>query len=331
MPVYRCNSCGLVAEEIALSAGTKIACKKCGAAVTLFATVFYVEKLVERYLAISRELEVLRSQDNEEEEQGTPLATMESFRRDQINNTTLLATPEQHQPLREWFTTRKVKTCFDYSQVDTTGFFDEAAVIIGERYWLLNKVIEQIRHAYRQDWSWLNIDLRNYASEGKQIIKDSFRQLYSYTLFSRFTYKKQDDVVGLGIQPAKQIRKFFMGGWLEWWAFMRLAEICLERAAQFSAAHSAQLEFQNEESREIDVIFLVKNSLPIIVECKSGEFRQELEKCSKLRQRLGLDKSQFIICNPDLTNEEVTALTTMYDLTFVNLHTFPIHMNLLIR
>ena len=54
MSIYRCNKCGFVSEEATTSIGTKMPCARCGTDATVFGTVFYVEKLVERYFSALR-------------------------------------------------------------------------------------------------------------------------------------------------------------------------------------------------------------------------------------------------------------------------------------
>ena len=56
MAIYRCNACGFVSEDAVNPVGSKIACGRCGGACTVYGTVFYVEKLVERYFAARGEL-----------------------------------------------------------------------------------------------------------------------------------------------------------------------------------------------------------------------------------------------------------------------------------
>ena len=64
MPLYRCNACGYVAEEANTPAGKSMPCARCAKPVTVFGTVFYVEKLLERYTTIWRELQALRAADD---------------------------------------------------------------------------------------------------------------------------------------------------------------------------------------------------------------------------------------------------------------------------
>ncbi len=69
---------------------------------------------------------------------------------------------------------------------------------------------------------------------------------------------------------------------------------------------------------------------PICIECKSGEFRGDIEKYLRLKRRLGVDRSHFIICATDLSDEQAAGLNAMYELTFVNLNRLRTHLQLLI-
>src|SRR5690349_20699298 len=166
MPIYRCPACGFVAEDSA-APGSKLPCGKCGAPSTLFATPFYVQKLVERYQASRRELDALKLAVASTDEEESPPPTEHqpsagSLRLDELNNTDLLATETQHQPLHDWFRARQIAATFTLDAVDTTGFFDEAAREIGDGYDLLEGLLEQIRFAYRKEYSWLNADLSKH-------------------------------------------------------------------------------------------------------------------------------------------------------------------------
>ena len=62
----------------------------------------------------------------------------------------------------------------------------------------------------------------------------------------------------------------------------------------------------------------------------TGEYRGDIGKYTKLRQRLGLDRTQFILCNPDLPDDQLAGLGKMYELTFVNLRTLRAHLQSLL-
>ncbi|GJQ57044.1 MAG: hypothetical protein HKUEN07_36130 [Rhodocyclaceae bacterium] len=94
----------------------------------------------------------------------------------------------------------------------------------------------------------------------------------------------------------------------------------------FSAARGVKVVFPNEDLHELDVVCLPAGQEPVCIECKSGEFRQDIDKYVRLRKRLKLDKSRFILCAADLTDEQAAGLSAMYDLSFVNLQSLAPHL-----
>jgi hypothetical protein len=213
MGIYRCNQCGFVSEDGVSAVGTKVPCAKCGAASTVYGTVFYVEKLVERYFAALRELAALKEAEVPAEPAGAPVAepserplTGDAF------NTDALATAAQHQPLQTWLATRQIQASFDFRAVDTTGFFDEAAKAIGDGYELFAELIERVRSAYRKSFSGLNLELGGLSQKDAQAVNGLCRKLHSYTFFSRYVYQKPEKIVRLNLQQAPAVRSFFEGG-----------------------------------------------------------------------------------------------------------------------
>ena len=103
--------------------------------------------------------------------------------KDDLHSTSVLATAAQHKPLQEWFASKQIKANFDFSLVDTTGFFDEAAKCIGDQYGMLSGPIEQVRYAYRRNFGWVNLDLSKKDPQDEKAINAFFRGLYSNTFF----------------------------------------------------------------------------------------------------------------------------------------------------
>ena len=341
MPIYRCNQCGFISEEATAPIGTQMPCARCGTASTVFGTVFYVEKLLERYFAAMREVKAL--QQAEEAPNTTDTETAEQANQDSaqsdapsalqdvnLHNTKLLATAEQHAPLRDWFAAHQIEARFDYALADTSGFFDDAARMVGANYALYGELMDRVRYAYRKSHSWVNLELAQLAQKDAQAINALCRQLYSHTFFARYHYQKPEKIVRLTLQTAPAVRQFFDGGWLEWYAFMALIDHLQQRGQNFSCARGVKVVFPNEDLHELDVLCLPAGQAPICIECKSGEFRRDIDKYLRLRKRLGLDKSRFILCAADLTEEQAAGLSAMYDLSFVNLQTLGAHLQRLV-
>lgn len=336
MPIYRCNQCSFVSEDATTPVGTRVACGRCGTPSMVYGTVFYVEKLVERYFSALREVAALQQPDKQgpdadsapgalavAEQPTSPADTLAGI---DPNNTTLLATAEQHAPLLSWFAARQIEARFDYAQVDTSGFFDDAARMLGEGYALYGELIDRVRFAYRKSHGWINLELGNVSQKDAQAINTLCRQLYSHTFFARYHYQKPEKVVRLTLQTAPGVRQFFDGGWLEWYAFMELLTQLRQSGQAASCARGVKVVFPNEDLHELDVVALPHGQAPICIECKSGEFRRDIDKYLRLRKRLGIDRNRFIICATDLSDEQAAGLTTMYELTFVNLGSLRRHL-----
>ncbi len=339
MPIYRCNDCSFVSEEAVAPIGSKLPCARCGTASTVYGTVFYVEKLVERYFSALREIKTLQEADSAPDApptvqavqaaQGTPAAAapVRPLSPDvDMHNTAQLATAEQHAPLQAWFAARQIEVRFDHALVDTSGFFDDAARMIGEGYALFGELMDRVRYAYRQSHSGVNLELANLSQKDTQAITSLCRQLYSHTFFARYQYQKPEKIVRLTLQTAPVVRQFFEGGWLEWYAFIEQITQAAKRGHGFSCARGVKVVFPNEDLHELDVVCLPNGQPPVIIECKSGEFRRDIDKYLRLRKRLGLERSRFIICAADLSEEQASGLSAMYELTFVNLQTLAPHL-----
>ena len=350
MPIYRCNQCKFVSEDAITPVGARVPCGRCGTPSMVYGTVFYVEKLVERYFSALREVAALQQPDKLPEQTpanapgsadsplnapsvlntatastavGTTLANIDP------HNTTLLATAEQHAPLQAWFSSRQIDARFDYSQVDTSGFFDDAARMLGDGHALYAELIDRVRYAYRKSHGWVNLELANLSQKDAQAINTLCRQLYSHTFFARYQYQKPEKIIRLTLQTAPAVRQFFDGAWLEWYAFMEVLERLRSSAQTASCARGVKVVFPNEDLHELDVVVLPQGEAPICIECKSGEFRRDIDKYLRLRKRLGLERSRFILCAADLTDDQAAGLSTMYELTFVNLGSLGRHLQTL--
>ncbi len=76
-----------------------------------------------------------------------------------LHNTSALSTDVQHRPIEDWFAARKIAAAFDHKAIDTSGFFDEAALEIGRNFDFLKPLIDQIRFAQGRGFTQLNLTL----------------------------------------------------------------------------------------------------------------------------------------------------------------------------
>jgi len=69
---------------------------------------------------------------------------------------------------------------------------------------------------------------------------------------------------------------------------------------------------------ELDLFLLTEKGVSICIECKTGEFRHDIDKYLSLRKQLNIEKKYFVICVFGLSQEQTQGMTSMYELTFVN-------------
>lgn len=171
MGIYRCNKCGHLAEHAWQPHMAEVACPKCQAPNKVYDTLFFVQKLLERYFAVNRELRALKAQEQEtpedknqssqqtEQEQNNLLVGVN------LAATDVLATQEQHEPLKQWFIKQNIVPTFDFSAVDMSGYFDEAASEIGGKYHITKDILGRIGWAYRNNHTGINLDIGKMAQK----------------------------------------------------------------------------------------------------------------------------------------------------------------------
>ncbi|WP_037585338.1 hypothetical protein [Stenoxybacter acetivorans] len=322
MGIYRCTSCGLIAEQTANSAGI---CEQCRQLVKVYDTVFFVKQVLSRYTAAMRELRSLKEELAQEENTVNDNSnnTEQSFlSNSDWQNTDVLATTQQHAPLQQWFAAKGIKATFDYQAVNTTGFFDEAASALGKDYAQTKDLLGKINWHYRKNIYSLSMDLSKSAQKDITYLTNLCRTFYSQTLFSKYFYEKNNKIIRLNLQSANNIRRFFEGSWLEWYALVQIIQAAQAKGEgyRFSCTRNTVIQFANEDKFELDALVMPIGGEPIIIECKSGEFRSEIEKYVRLKKRMGLNTKQFVIFSPELDDAQAASLSSMYELTFLPLN-----------
>jgi hypothetical protein len=297
--------------------GTRFDCQ-CGASTTIYDTQYFVSKLSELYFNLRKEFKELK------EFVGLPSATATQTKLEKndenfdIHNSDLFSSEAQHAPIIQWFKSKNITATANINAVDTTGFFDEAAVAIGSDYELLGEVCERIRYAQLKEFSSNLIHLDKKSKEDAKAIETFVQRLYEHSLIARCISDKKEKNIRVVLQNAPSVRRFFAGDWLEWFALMIGLRICQERNIKFACARNLTLSFPPNENRELDVFFLINNSQPLYIECKTGDFRQDLDKYVALRKRLAIDQRYFVLCVADLEDAQCKGMTAMYGMTFVN-------------
>lgn len=318
MAIYRCNKCAYLQEHADSLTNQSIACPSCGQESPVYDTLFFVTRLLDKYFATERELRKIKSSQIRNVQDTAPIAPEATDISASIDlfNTEHFASELQHGPIYDWFSRKNIKVQANLRSVDTSGFFDEAALRIGDQFDSLKVVLERIRWAQHKEYASTTIHLGKTSLEERKLITDFCQALYDYSLVAKCFHNRQEDNIRLILQNAPTVRDFFNGGWLEWFALMKVMTYAKARGKRFSCARNLNIHFPNGDSFEIDVFILLNGDTPLCIECKTGEFRQNLDKYVALRKRLSLNGKQFVMCVTGMSDESAKSLRAMFDLNF---------------
>lgn len=330
MAIFRCNKCAHLREVPNDYIGKSVHCPRCKTVNQIQDTVGFIEKILEKYHLHYKELQHLQ-------QQLAPGKTSESFPVEQqpltdidIYNTRAMSSSQQYEPILKWFQERQIHLDINHQAMDTTGFFDEVAMQLGDHYEILKLVSDQIKYMQQKGSTNVTIHLSKQSQKDIKLITEFCRELYDYSFVAKYFYQKQEKIMRLTLQTVPTIVTFFNGEWMEWFVFMKLLEYIREKQHSVACLRNLSVIFPNEDVHELDVFFLINNRIPVCIECKTGEFRQHIEKYSTLRKRLKLEKTQFLLCVIGLSQEQTQGLSSMYDVTFVNEKNFLQHVEQLL-
>ncbi len=317
MAILRCNKCGLLAEQGDGLAGQSIACPKCAEPAKVYPTLFFIERLLDKYFDAQRELIRLKSATTAQNApqpvtHAAPLTGLD------LGNTDQLATEIQHGPIYDWFHKRQIKVQANLRGVDTSGFFDEVAEVIGSDLMLFKEVIDRIRWSQQKEYNGTTISLEKKTPDEAKALVTFCKQLYDFSFVAKCFHNKPENNIRLILQSAPGVRQFFNGEWLEWHALMSSLRYAKERGRRISCARGLEIVLANGDPYELDVFMLIDGAIPICIECKSGEFRQNIDRYLALKKRLSLTGKQFVMCIAGLEDDKARAYTAMYDISFVN-------------
>lgn len=329
MAVFRCNKCGHIREVGNDYIGKSVKCPKCENVTIIHDTVAFLKALIKKHISQTKKLQKLQKETSCEEPNNEKIETF-SFDNININNTDIFTQSVSYTPIVQWFEEKNIQIQINPESVDTTGFFDEISLLIGNNFHVLNLVTNQIRYIQNKGYSNAKIELSKKNQKEIQQITSFCKSLYDYSFVAKYFYQKKDKIIHLTLQPAPKIRDFFNGIWMEWFTLMKLLELFKTKKISPALSRNSKITFTNGSSNELDIFFLTEKKMPVYIECKSGEFRQDINKYLSLRKQLNIDKKQFILCVFGLSQEQAQGMTSMYDLTFVNETTLIEHIETIV-
>ncbi len=319
MAILLCSKCSYLREVSNEYIGETHTCPVCKESVPIHNAVSFAKNVITKYQSLHEKYHKLKAEID-----SAPVEPIQSNLDDNIDlhNTSVMADQTQFKPIIDWFDGKGISLDVNTKTVDTQGFFDEIAVALGDNYQLLREVNDRIKKTQRNGYNSVTLSIANYSQQDIRILTNYCKELYDYSLVAKYFYKKSEKRIHLILQKTGSVVNFFNGEWFEWFVFMKLLILFYEKDIAFSALRSFKVQFPNQDKYEVDVFFLINDTIPLFIECKSGEFRSTIEKYHILRKRMEIEKENFTMLVLGLSDEQAKGLTSMYDITFVNENNF---------
>ncbi|NOQ63702.1 MAG: hypothetical protein GQ582_04255 [Methyloprofundus sp.] len=329
MAFFRCKQCLHMREVSNNYTGKSVKCPQCKTVSQVHDTVAFVESIIKKYVLQSKELKRLQKSDIAGSEP-TLVVDNDYCELSDIHNTTELSSQKQYAPIVSWFQEHDIQTDVNHDAVDTTGFFDEIALSLGNQYTVLEELVSKIKYLQQKGYGNAKLPLVKKSKADKEIIKAFCQELYDYSFVTKYFFNQKEQSIHLSLQTVPSIVNFFNGIWMEWFIFIKLLNFFNAHKISNACLRSLDITFSNDDKNELD-IFFIANGMPICIECKSGEFRPYIDKYSKLRKRLKMDKSQFLFCVIGLDEKQTQGLSSTYDVTFVNESNLFLHLEKILQ
>jgi hypothetical protein len=321
MALYRCNRCGHLSEPADDQIGTTTACPACGTDNQVYPTTAFLRTMLDRYFAARRELGEARAEIERLRRPASELPPLETALTSHTlptdfdtRNTDHFCSRVQVAPVLDWFRQAGVSVDLDPRSLETSGHFDEVSANIGAHYPQLHEIVERIRAAQKQDYSFINIDLGKRTPAEVKSLNDFCQTLSESGFLSKYLHQDGDQVVRLSLQKADAVRRFFDGGWLGWYSFMLGLRHLVGAGVDFSVARDVSLSWPKDEGHALDLVFLVGQGPPLCVQCRTGEVIPHIDRLIHVRDRLGLAPENYLLCVSDLTELQAEELSRRHGL-----------------
>lgn len=321
MALYRCNRCGHLSEPADDQIGTTAACPACGTDNPVYPTVAFMRTMLDRYFATRRELSEAKAEIERLHLHAGDMPASEGVSTGHTlpmdfdaRNTDHFCSRVQVAPLLDWFRLAGVSVDLDPRSLETSGHFDEVSANIGAHYPQLQEIVERIRAAQKQDYSFINIDLGKRSSAEVKSLNDFCQTLSESGFLSKFLHQEGDQVVRLSLQKAEAVRRFFDGGWLGWYSFMLGLRHLVSAGVDFSVAREVSLSWPKDDGHTLDLAFLVGQGPPLCVQCRTGDVTPYIDRLLHVRNRLGIAPEHYVLCASDLSELQAEELSRRHGL-----------------
>lgn len=110
-----------------------VKCPKCDNTATIYGTISFLNALIEKHITQTKAFNKLRKEltNNKSDQE---IAENFTFEEIDIHNTNIFNQNSNFIPIVQWFEKQNIQVQINPNTIDTTGFFDEIALLLGNNF-----------------------------------------------------------------------------------------------------------------------------------------------------------------------------------------------------
>lgn len=231
-------------------------------------------------------------------------------------------------PVIQWFTDRGIGIeTYRQGDIDTDEIFNRHAKTLGDRYKddedrpLLAPLLKQMKWAIAKNRG-LQHHLKGATQQQITTQTQFCNHLLRDSLLASYFYNKTTKVIHGAIQDRTDVRHFFNGEWFERFICYKTETILRSLNIEYFYLMNPVIQYDNRDTFELDLFFLVKGE-PILIECKTGgDFNQHLKRFESHRNRLSIKPDHAFLVILDLEDMQTERLSKFWNFKVVNPKTY---------
>jgi hypothetical protein len=303
-----------------MRSGKRAFCQQCQHPVTMLDAQLLMQSLIARHGKLLNEVQDLRSTARDETEGGqlklahygqTHLPTVADVNR----RPSYADQPFLIRKLRE----RGLRIRLDNANQELPLHELKAAALLAEGAVMMKPHLDHIRRSYKQGWATINLILNLNAIPDRPKIARLAFELYASGFFEHFRSEFGKNALALGINPSREVRRFFEGEWLELWLYFQLIKAFQVTGTVHSASRSLLIESTTKKELLLDIACLVNERTFFAIAGSTNDHRLDLDRFYELNQHITDCGGTFLICDPTCDVIRAAELSAYYELPFLNL------------
>ncbi|MCW3053576.1 MAG: hypothetical protein JWN14_2746 [Chthonomonadales bacterium] len=191
------------------------------------------------------------------------------------------------------------------------------------QYWGDNKY-HLIKMRKQLNWAALHKEsaevFLNKATEKEISCSRTLAQkLYDCAYASHVHYDPTTKTLSLQLTDVTDVVRYMTGGWFERYAKLQIEQVATRLGLSHDILMNAEIVLPNHQAYEIDVLFMA-NDKPFWIECKTGDFRSELQRICTKKRHMGIPGAQAILAVFDIQDSDAAAIMATHGMCTVGSH-----------